>query len=84
MTDKSLSQDLLRFVADDESVAHGGAAIRSLRHDLHGFMYAANELDLLGSSTMRASDSSYRRFDSLLQFRLELLAGAVGRFVKFA
>lgn len=74
-------QDLLRFVADDELIAHGSAPIRSIQHDPHGTMYAVNELDLHISSTMRASNSSYRWLDSLLQFRLELLVGAIGRFV---
>lgn len=76
-------QDLLRFVADDELVAHGSPAIRSIRHDFHRPVYAANKLNLHGSSTMRAFDSSYRRLDPLLQSWLELLAGGISWFVKY-
>lgn len=68
-------------MADDELIAHGSASIRSIQHDPHRTVYAVNELDLHVSSTMRASNSSYRRLDSLFQFRLELLVGAIGRFV---
>lgn len=76
-----LVQDLLSFVANDEFVTHGGAAIRGIRHDLYGSMHAANEPDLHITFTMRASDSSHRGLDPLLQPRLELLVGAISRFV---
>lgn len=68
-------------MADDELIAHGSAPIRSIQYDTHGIVYAVNKLDLHVSSTMRASNSSYRRLDSLLQSRLELLVGAIGRSV---
>lgn len=68
-------------MADDELVAHGSPAIRSIRDDLYGPVYAANKLNLHGSPTMRAFNSSYRRLDPLLQSWLELLVGAIGRFV---
>lgn len=71
--------DLLRLVANDELVTHGGTAIRGVRHDLYGSVHAADESDLHGAPTVRATDSSHRGLDSLLQPRLELLAGVISR-----
>lgn len=68
-------------MVDDELIAHGSAPIRSIQYDTHGTVYAVNKLDLHVSSTMRASNSSYRRLDPLLQSWLELLVGAISRFV---
>lgn len=76
-----LAQDLLRLVANDEPVTYGGTAVRSVRHDLHGSVHAGNESDLHGAPTVRASDSSHRGLDPLLQPRLELLVGVISRFV---
>lgn len=76
-----LVQDLFRLVANDEFVTYGGTAIRSVRHDLYGSVHAANKPDLHITFTMRASDSSHRGLDSLLQPRLELLVGAISWFV---
>lgn len=76
-----LVQDLLRLMANDEPVTYGGTAVRSIRHDLYGFVHVANEPDLHGTLTVRASNSSHRGLDPLLQPRLELLVGVISRFV---
>lgn len=82
MSRDSLLQDLLRIVDDDESVADGGAALRGVRHDLHRTLHAADESDLHRSSTVRAAGGPHRGLDPLLRSRLELLVGAVGRYVR--
>lgn len=76
-----LAQDLLRLMANDEPVTYGGTAVRSVRHDLYGSVHAADEPDLHGALTVRASHSSHRGLDPLLQPGLELLAGVISRFV---
>jgi len=68
-------------MVNDELVTHGGTKVRGIRHDLYGFVHAANKSDLHGTPTMRASDSSYRGLDPLLQPRLELLVGVISWFV---
>lgn len=68
-------------MANDESVVDGGTAVRSVRHDLYRSVHAADESNLHGTLTVRTSDSSHRRLDSLLQPRLELLVGVISRFV---
>lgn len=76
-----LTQDLFRLVANDELVTYGGTTLRGIWHDHYGFVHAANEPDLHGTFTKRASNSSHRGLDPLLQPGLELLVGVISRFV---
>lgn len=66
---------------DDESVADGGTEVRSVQHDLHRSVHAADEPDLHHPSTVPSSGGARGGLDPLLRLRLELLAGVVGRFV---